>query len=906
MNKLLSLLVFVVLLQLDVNAQSDRFKNYPSRSVGPVIQGARIVDIAVNPSDQHEFYIGFASGGVFKTINNGMTFFPVFDEQGSITIGDMAIAPSEPSIIYVGTGENNSSRSSYAGDGIYRSNDGGSSWTNIGLPNTQHIGRILVHPNDPNVVWVAAMGGLYSDNPERGVYKTTDAGKSWVKVLYLNEKTGAIDLVLDPEDPNILYASLWERKRYAWDFVGNGKGSGVYKSTDGGNTWSKSMKGIPNDEFTGRIGLTVSQSNPSTLYAVLDYQKESKEKVDKDQSDELSLNEIGKLSVDEFLALDNDKLDDFLKEKGFPKRYNSINVKKEIFKGVYTPKDLANYFGDANEALFNTTIAGAIVYRSDDKGESWNRTHEYDLEGVFYTYGYYFGEIRVSPADPNEIYVLGVPLVKSTDGGKTFHRTDTIGGVHSDHQSMWINPKNPKHIILGNDGGLYISYDRGASWDHRNNMSVGQFYTVNVDNAKPYNIYGGLQDNGTLVGSSRTVPAVRGQWERLFGGDGMYVSADPRNKDVVYVGYQFGNYYRIDRASGQSSYITPSHNIGEDKLRFNWRTPVLLSTHNPEILYLGSQKVHRSLDMGESWEEISDDLTKGGKDGNVPFGTITEIAESPLRFGLLYVGTDDGNIWRYTTKQGWKQINGKLPKDLWVSSIHPSVHDEKVVYLTLTGYRKDDFTTYVYRSDNAGESWTSIKGKISNEAVNVVYEDLVHPSLLYLGTDNGTYLSMNAGADWERIHQIPNVASYDMVIQAREQELVVGTHGRSVYVVDLKPIHSVLEKGSALEWVTMKPASIRFSDSWGTKRYPYLDTYYPEITFELFTKHQTGKWEIHVMDENEKVIAKLSEKLSSPGFHQINWNGKQTEVTDKFIQKGKYKVKFIFNGKEIVEDLEVK
>ena len=835
-----------------------------------------------------------------------MTFFSVFDEQGSITIVDMAIAPSEPSIIYVGTGENNSSRSSYAGDGIYRSNDGGSSWTNIGLPNTQHIGRILVHPNDPNVVWVAAMGGLYSDNPERGVYKTTDAGKSWVKVLYLNEKTGAIDLVLDPEDPNILYASLWERKRYAWDFVGNGKGSGVYKSTDGGNTWSKSMKGIPNDEFTGRIGLTVSQSNPSTLYAVLDYQKESKEKVDKDQSDELSLNEIGKLSVDEFLALDNDKLDDFLKEKGFPKRYNSINVKKEIFKGVYTPKDLANYFGDANEALFNTTIAGAIVYRSDDKGESWNRTHEYDLEGVFYTYGYYFGEIRVSPADPNEIYVLGVPLVKSTDGGKTFHRTDTIGGVHSDHQSMWINPKNPKHIILGNDGGLYISYDRGASWDHRNNMSVGQFYTVNVDNAKPYNIYGGLQDNGTLVGSSRTVPAVRGQWERLFGGDGMYVSADPRNKDVVYVGYQFGNYYRIDRASGQSSYITPSHNIGEDKLRFNWRTPVLLSTHNPEILYLGSQKVHRSLDMGESWEEISDDLTKGGKDGNVPFGTITEIAESPLRFGLLYVGTDDGNIWRYTTKQGWKQINGKLPKDLWVSSIHPSVHDEKVVYLTLTGYRKDDFTTYVYRSDNAGESWTSIKGNISNEAVNVVYEDLVHPSLLYLGTDNGTYLSMNAGADWERIHQIPNVASYDMVIQAREQELVVGTHGRSVYVVDLKPIHSVLEKGSALEWVTMKPASIRFSDSWGTKRYPYLDTYYPEITFELFTKHQTGKWEIHVMDENEKVIAKLSEKLSSPGFHQINWNGKQTEVTDKFIQKGKYKVKFIFNGKEIVEDLEVK
>ena len=902
--------LFIVSFLLSVNlyGQTDgRFRDYPVRNVGPVIQGARIVDVDVNPENSYEFYIAFASGGLYKTVNNGNSFQPIFDNQGSLTIGDIAIAPSDPQIVYVGTGENNSSRSSYAGDGIYKSSNSGETWVNIGLENTQHIGRIIVHPNNPDIVWVAAMGGLYSDNTERGVYITTDAGANWNKVLYLDDKTGAIDLVIHPKNPEILYASMWQRKRYAWDFEGNGEGSGIYKSVDGGRTWELIMNGIHDDEFTGRIGIDISASNPDIVYATLDYQKETKEKKELDNSEGLKFTEFKDMSVKEFLELSNDALDKFLDENGFPKRYNAVNVKKEVKTGLYKPEALANYFGDANEALFNTNVAGLIVYKSDNGGDSWERTHEYDLDGVYYTYGYYFGEIRVSPADENEIYITGVPLIKSTDGGQTFQRTDTIGNVHSDHHSMWIDPDNPDHIILGNDGGLYISYDRGATWDHRNNMSVGQFYTVNVDMEEPYNIYGGLQDNGTLVGSSKTVPAVRGEWERLFGGDGMYVSADPRNSDLVYVGFQFGNYFRLDRETNKSTYITPSHNIGDDKLRFNWRTPVLMSSHNPDILYIGSQKVHRSLNQGDSWDEISDDLTKGSKEGNVPFGTITEIAESPFQFGKLYVGTDDGNAWKYTLQNGWEKINNGLPNDLWVSSIHPSVHEKEVVYLSLTGYRNDDFTTHVYKSDDSGDSWTSIASNITDEPVNVIYEDLKSPELLYLGTDKGTYLSINAGEIWEKFHAIPNVASYDMVIHPREQELVIGTHGRSVFVTDLKPIQKIVSddfKDKSL--IVYDIESVRFNEHWGEKRYPYLEANFPSIKLEYFIKEAPkGALVIKVKNEEGDIIKTLEVKEADSGFGSVTWNGK-TDTNDSFVQKGKYEVEYQYGKEKVTENLEVK
>ncbi|GAA5040088.1 hypothetical protein GCM10011506_40230 [Marivirga lumbricoides] len=886
-------------------AEKSLLKSFPARNVGPVIQGARIVDIAVNQNNIKEFYIAYASGGLFHTKNNGISFDPIFDNEGALTIGDIALAPNNENIIYVGTGENNSSRSSYAGSGIYKSVDKGKSWEHIGLEGSQHIGRIVVHPENPDVVWVASMGALYSENEERGVFKSKDGGKSWEKVLYTDDRTGAIDLIIHPENPDILFASMWERKRYAWDFVGNGEGSGIYKSVDGGENWKLNMSGIPDDKYTGRIGLDISLSNPDIMYALLDYQKETKTKKERSDKDKLIPADFTDMSVKAFLELANEDLDNFLKDNGFPKKYSAVTVKKEVKEGIYKPKALAEYSGDANNDLFETSVAGSIVYKSTDQGKTWVKTHDYDLGAVYYTYGYYFGEIRVSTEKPDDIYVLGVPLVVSRDGGKTFLRTDTIGNVHADHQAMWINPDDSDHIILGNDGGLYISYDAGATWDHKNSMAVGQFYTVNVDMAQPYNIYGGLQDNGTMVGSSKTVPNERGQWEDLFGGDGMYVSADPRDRNIVYVGFQFGNYYRINRATGEREYITPAHDIGEDILRFNWRTPVLMSSHNADILYLGSQKLHRSLNQGKSWEAISSDLTKGGKKGNVPFGTITEIAESPLKFGLLYVGTDDGNIWRLKNGESWTQLNGKLPQGLWMSSIHASNHEIGTVYVSMTGYRNDNFKNYIYKSTDFGNNWVPISGDLPQESVNVIYQDPEVASLLYLGTDHGTYVSFNDGKNWQHLGALPNVANYDMIVHPRELELVIGTHGRSIYVVDAKPLQAIAENYNDNNFLIFEIGDIRFSESWGKKRTPYLKTYYPEIEIPFFVNNikKESELRIQIKDEAGDII-KTMKPISINGYQSLKWNGLIKE--NQFIKKGKYEVILSDGKNETKKAFEVK
>ncbi|SMG33386.1 Sortilin, neurotensin receptor 3 [Marivirga sericea] len=881
-------------------AESSDLKNYPARNVGPVIQGARIVDIAVNKNNLKEFYIAYASGGLYHTLNNGISFKPIFDNVGALTLGDIALAPSNENIIYVGTGENNSSRSSYAGSGIYKTTDKGRTWEHIGLPGSQHIGRIVVHPEDPNTVWVAAMGGLYSDNEERGVYKTIDGGKNWKKVLYVDDKTGAIDLIIHPQKPDVLWASMWERKRYAWNFIGNGSGSGIYTTADGGENWNLSMEGMEDDKFTGRIGLDISLSNPDILYALVDYQKETKK--EKAEKESLSASDFLEMSVKDFIALNDEELDTYLKDNSFPKKYNAVNVKKEVKAGSYKPQALSEYLGDANQALFDTDVKGAVVYKSEDQGKTWQKPHDYDLSGVYYTYGYYFGEVRIATQDPETIYALGVPLVVSRDGGETFGRTDSIGGVHADHHAMWINPEDDEHIILGNDGGLYISYDGGATWDHKNSMSVGQFYTVNVDMEEPYNIYGGLQDNGTMVGSSRTVPNVRGRWESIFGGDGMFVNADPRNNDVVYVGYQFGNYFRINRETSERIYITPQHNIGEDRLRFNWRTPVVMSHHNPDIIYIGAQKVYRSLNQGNTWTAITGDLTDGGKEGNVPYGTVTEIAESPLNFGTTYFGTDDGNVWLLKEGQTIKSLNNGIPEDLWVSSIHPSSHDEATVYLSLTGYRQDNFNNYVYKSTNYGQNWTSISGDLPHESVNVIYEDTEVAGLLYIGTDHGLYTSFNNGDNWQHLGAIPNVATYDLVIHPRDLDLIVGTHGRSIYVMDVEPLHKIV-RNAGDHLVTFGLGDIRFSKNWGEKSHPYSKKYVPNMEIAVFhNSDKKANLKIEVLNEEGKSLTSWEEELSK-GYQSFHWNCK---IEDDFIAKGKYKLKFVLDKEENMESFEVK
>ena len=518
------------------------------------------------------------------------------------------------------------------------------------------------------------------------------------------------------------------------------------------------------------------------------------------------------------------------------------------------------------------------------------------LEGLVYTYGYYFGEVRVNPQDPDQAFLFGVPLIVTNDGGKTFARADTIGNVHSDHHSMWINPQDPEHIILGNDGGLYISYDGAATWEHINNTSVGQFYTVNVDMEKPYNVYGGLQDNGTLFGSSRSVPGRSNFWERIYGGDGMYVNPDPRNSQLVYAGLQFGNYWRIDRQKGEYAYITPMRDIGEPALRWNWRTPMILSSHNPDIVYVGAQKVFRSMNQGRDWKAISSDLTKNEPQGNVPHNTITVLSESPKQFGLLYAGTDDGLVW--VTRSGgtdWQNISQGLPANLWVSSVQASPHNEGTVFVTLNGYRFDNFGVYVYKSTNYGKTWQDISNNLPYEATNIVLQDPVNPDLLYCGTDHGAYVSMNGGNAWQRLTNIPNVACYDMIVHPRDNELVVATHGRSMWVMDVEPMQAVA--GAGVEsFNTWNPDRVRYSSRWGQKRNAFTTPYKPSTTIKYYNNTARTNLKATVSLEDGTTVRTL-EAAGEQGFGMIKWDLKNAD--DAYVKKGKYTVTFSAGKKEL-------
>lgn len=786
---------------------SSPLAEFKAKNVGPTNMSGRIIDIEV-ASNPNTFYVAAASGGVWKTTDNGQSFTPIFDHQAALGIGAMALSKSNNDVLWVGTGENNSSRSTYAGAGVYKSTDGGQSWQMMGLLHSQHIGQIQIHPTNPDIVWVGSMGALYSKNKERGLYKTEDGGETWKKVLYIDDNTGVIDIKVHPTNPNLLLAASWERYRQAHDFIGNGKGSTIWRSEDGGDTWKKSVTGFPQDEFVGRIGFDFSLSSPDVVYALLDNQGKSDKPAPAPRTrgnapkeeNPLKLEDFSSMTLEQALSIEDKRLELFLRRNQFASKYTATELKRQLKTGKITTTQIANYLGgavDANAAMFGAPIKGAEVYRSVDSGKNWQKVSESDISQLYNTYGYWFGEIRVSTSDENELFVLGVPLLVSRDGGKNFSRTDSIGRPHSDHQAMWINPKDSKHILLGNDGGLYRSYGGGARWEHLNTqMPISQFYSIMVDNATPYNIYGGMQDNGVWYGKSTNAPAT--PWESLYGGDGMVVAVDTRTNDIVYTGSQFGNYVRINKKTNERKRITPGHDIGNAPNRWNWRTPAELSYHNQDIVYMGSQYVYQSLDQGNTWTTISPDLTKNQKSGNVPFATLSVVEESPLEFGTIYAGSDDGNVWVTRNNGGnWTSLNAGLPQNRWVSSISPSSAKEGRVYITLNGYRYDEFTTYVYKSEDYGKTWTSIASNLPGESANILIEDPKMSNLLYLGTDHGLYVSLDEGKNWNLFQgQIPNVAIYDMVIQERENHLVVGSHGRSVYVVDLKPIH---------QWATPAP-----------------------------------------------------------------------------------------------------
>ena len=906
-------------------------KNIPFNNIGPTVMSGRITDLAVNPADPTEFYAAYASGGLWYTNNNGTSFTPVMDNSPTQNIGDIAVN-WKTGTIWVGTGEVNASRSSYAGIGLLKSENKGESWEFMGLPDSHHISRILINPDNPDEIVVGVTGHLYSKNKERGIYKTTDGGKSWNNKLFINEETGIIDVAVNPDNFNEMYAAAWDKDRKAWNFRESGENSGIYKSSDAGDTWEKistSDSGFPTGDGVGRIGLSVYDAN--TIYAIVDNQ-DRREKIEDAKDDEekaIQKDDFKNMKKSEFLKLNDEDLESFLRDNGFQKKYTAKTVKEMLKEDKIKPKDLALYLEDANSQLFDTPVIGAQVYKSTDGGKTWNKTHEDYLDDVYYSYGYYFGMIHVDPQNQDAIYIYGVPILKSKDGGQSFTSIDAEN-VHADHHALWINPNRSGHLIDGNDGGINISYDDGENWTKNNSPSVGQFYAINIDNQKPYHVYGGLQDNGVWVAPHTNEETA--EWtaegnyayDRLLGGDGMQIEIDSRDADIVYTGFQFGNYFRINRDTGERLYINPKHELGESPYRYNWQTPILLSSHNQDILYMGGNKLMRSMDQGENWTAISEDLTGGGKQGDVPYGTLASISESPFQFGLIYTGSDDGYI--YLTKDGggnWQNIGEDLPEDLWVSRVIASEHTKERVYATLNGYRQDNFKPYVYVSENYGVTWKDISSNLPLSPVNVIREDPKNENVLYLGTDNGLYVSLNRGESWQAFStNFPNVAVHDLRIHPEEMDLVVGTHGRSIYIADISAVSSI-DKEELENALTLSSAeTINFSRQWGNSYSQWMDPFTPEVPLTWYSaKSGTAKFEVKT--EAGEVVQQF-ELETEKGFNTGNYDltikesavkkleDKEKNISIKkakdekfYIPKGKYSIELKLNGKTAETKFEV-
>jgi len=744
--------------------ETSVLKSVPWQFLGPTNISGRSTDIAVvQPKGQHyTIYAAYASGGVWKTMNEGVTWQPVFEHAASTSIGDIAIAPSNQDIVWVGTGEANIFRSSMAGAGIYKSTDAGRTWQHMGLAATHTIARIVVHPTNPDIVWVAASGREWTDNEERGVYKTTNGGRTWDKVLYIDTKTGAIDLVIDPADPNTLYAATWQRVRKKWNdprTVAGYTGSGVHRSTDGGRTWTAINNGLPRPDQRGRIGIDVARTNPSVLYAFVD----------------------------------------------------NYEIAREAPAGQT----------DAYGRPSGPVIRGASVWRSDDRGSTWRQVSENGqyMEGASGTYGWVFGQLRVDPNNENKVFFMGLALNVSEDGGRTWRR---LSGMHGDHHGLWIDPANSNYMVNTNDGGVYISYDNGENWRFMADVNTVQFFNVGYDMATPFRVYGSIQDHGSrrgVVDLSRgrdRIPAVA--WENAPGGEGSNHAIDPTDPDLVYSAGFYGNISRSDLSSDQpATNITPPVPQGQLAWRGQWLAPFTLSPHNPGVLYHGFNVLHRSMDRGATWERISPDLTDNdpARLGDIPYQTIFSISESPLRFGLIYAGTDDGRV--HVTRNGgtsWTEIATELPRGAFIAELVASAYDEGTVYMAQNGKRDDDFTPYVWKSTDYGRTWTSIGAGIPSGPVNVIKEDPKNRNVLYIGTDLGAYASIDGGRTWHVLSNgLPSTFVHDIIVHPRDDILVAATHGRGMYALDVRPIQQLTPVVTAQDVAVLAPEPARLPAS---------------------------------------------------------------------------------------------
>jgi photosystem II stability/assembly factor-like uncharacterized protein len=728
--------------------QQSPYKNLMWRLTGPDTRSGRSTDVAGVMGDPNIIYAAFATGGLWKTEDGGNTWKPLFDKEATQSIGTIALAPSDKNILYVGTGEANIFRASLPGIGLYQSTDAGKTFRHIGLENTGTIARIIVHPANPNHLYVAASGNEWTYNKDRGVYKSEDGGKTWKKILYQDEKNGCIDLVMDPTDPDILYASMWNRIRRRWsDPVPEG-GDHIYKTTDGGKTWKIINKGLPDTKLTGRIGIAVSHSNPDVLYAFVDDHTKKREP----RADET----------------------------------------------------------DSYERKVQKVVIGGAVYRSNDKGESWNKMGEiHDFFRPFSgTYGWVFGQVRVHPKNENEVYALGVTRARSYDGGKTWEQiADTLPGsdwIHGDNHALWFDANNPDRMILGNDGGVSVTMDGGKIWKNFfDKLPTTQFYTVTYDMQKPFNVFGSIQDEGTFSGSINNTfgtaqDSTLRRWNYAPGGEGTQIQVDPTDHNIVYSSSFYGRLMKSDMSKPDSIRYKriPLFAVGRiDSLRGEWLAGTLMSRFDNKTIYHGLQHLYATYDGGETWLRISDDLSYNDKNrmGVYPYliyhQAITAIAEGAYP-GRLYAGTDDGRVWLAVKgKHGgflWREITNGLPSNKHVAKITASKFNGSRVYVVLNDRRQDNHVPFIYRSDSIGQKWVSITGNLPASPVNVLIEDLDDPNILYCGTDMGAYMTKNGGKTWFSINgNIPAAVSVnDLFIHPRDKKMVIGTYGRGVYVLD--------------------------------------------------------------------------------------------------------------------------
>ena len=830
--------------------ENSVFKNLPWQFIGPTNVSGRMTDVeVVTPKgENYTIYVAGASGGIWKTENEGITWNPIFEHGMSTSFGDLALDPQNQNTIWAGTGENNIFRSSNAGAGIYRSIDAGENWEHLGLTNTNTISRILVHPNNSDVVYVAAGGNEWTNNEERGVYKTTDGGKSWIKILYVDDKTGAYDLVMHPENSDIIYATTWQRIRKKWndprtelDYTE----TSIYKTIDGGKNWSKINKGLPEAKFRGRIGIDLCKASPDVIYAFVD-------------------------------------------------NYEQLEEDNEL-----------NETTDAYGRPSSGRIKGATVYRSNDGGENWKQVSEQNsyMEGMSGTYGWVFGQMRVDPINPDKIYVMGLGLNVSEDGGKTFH---SLRGMHGDHHGLWIDPENPNYIVNVNDGGVAISYDGENFRAFYDNLPLVQFFNINVDMAEPFHVYGSVQDHGSYQGEvdlsrgRNNIPAV--EFKRAPGGEGSNHAADPNNPDKLYSAGFYGTISKTNMATGESERIMPETPEGVDKLRGQWLAPFILSPHNPGIIYHGTQFVHRSMNEGETWEKISSDLTYNldEKKGDIPFQTIFTISESPLKFGVIYAGTDDGRVWM-TKNSGtdWTEINSGLPYGKWVSQMESSSFDKGTVYMTQNGKRDDDFAAYVWKSEDYGQTWIDISANIPCGPVNVIREDPQNENILYVGTDFGVYVSLSKGKSWESLPgNLPTTYVHDLVIHPRDDIAVIGTHGRGVWALDVKLIRAVANVNPDSECEIMEFANCKLprgTNYWYRRSAKHLNA--------PFYLKSAAKITIKIVHADNEIVKEF-EIEGAKGLNFVMWDLMVDE--DNLVEAGTFKLQIEGSRFSIEKEFEVK